>query len=105
MIKLEEKKVTRQDIIAFKEKLKEIAAEQVLVKKVNNKKKMSKRKPVPQIPIDYLLENVFIMRLLGWTVTMGRKISHEYINGFSDVVQFSKSVGKDQAILYKGRNK
>lgn len=104
MMKLQKKgTVTRQMIEDFKNTISNIEEERIKIRKENKKRKMSKRKPLPQISIDYLLENVFIMRLLGWTVTLGRKISSEYINGYSDVVQFSKTVKLNQAILYKGR--
>lgn len=84
MIKLEQKPVTRAKIEEFK-------------KTVNQYKGSNK--------IDYLLENVFIMRLLGWSLLIGVQIPEYKLNGFQDVIKYSNTLSPNQVIIYKGANK
>lgn len=53
MLKLEEKRVNRLDILAFKDYIANVEVQREEVRKSNKKKKVSKRLPLPQIPIDY----------------------------------------------------
>ena len=52
--------------------------------------------------IQYLLENVNAMRMLGWRLTLGRKIAHDKINGYTDVIKYSPSIG-NKFILTKDK--
>lgn len=52
--------------------------------------------------IQFLLENVSALRILGWKLILPKKISHEYINGFSDVIQVDRTL-KQRGIVYKGK--
>ena len=41
----------------------------------------------------YLLENVNALRILGWRLTLGKKISKDKINGYTDVIKYSPELG------------
>ena len=51
--------------------------------------------------IDILLNNIQALRLLGWTITLGRRISAEKLNGYGDVIKYSSTINKNKAILLK----
>lgn len=80
--KLKERKYTYKEINEFKE--------DVLY---NNRR-----------DLEFLLENVSGLRILGWELHCGSRIKHEYMNNFYDVIKFTNQLGPSQVKLIFPKN-
>lgn len=76
MLELKERRYTMKELTEFKNELK------------TNKN------------IDFLLNNIQALRLLGYQIKTGTRLKHEYMNGYYDVIRYDNQLPPRTMKLY-----